>query len=452
MADPTIEPTEEPKDDTLGQDDMVWDPKKGGYVKKTISAGLYKKMQAADNKQLAVAAGAGAAGELAQFFVGLTTLNDPSVKAALRDKARLAAQIRKGPDLLTRGEKADYLDAGLAPAERAAERAEDTALKVAASTGNTGARNFMAATQGSRKDISDATLALKADIAGEDVRRGEVKKVSDEKARAGMDEVDAMMFDIRKTHLTEPIHRFLGSVAKGVGVILANQPGESFAAEVNAAREAELTSEQIERLLELSEGPFARRRVKNYMKEMGVSMPAKASGGSPEIDGEGTKSSVRKGLREAKEAARMTRDLSVGKGPVGTGTSEQGKSINEMTDAEAKAKALATSGPESEPDKWKKEADLKKTRQARLAPYSKSDMDPRVHGLRVAQAWNKGDYTYVYDREKNVWTTYKDNKKLDFEVTIDEAEASDDPNVRELYDLALREGLLIDRELSAGMV
>ena len=79
-------------------------------------------------------------------------------------------------------------------------------------------------------------------------------------------------------------------------------------------------------------------------------------------------------------------------------------------------------------------------------------MDPRVHGLRVAQAWNKGDYTYVYDREKNVWTTYKDNKKLDFEVTIDEAEASDDPNVRELYDLALREGLLIDRELSAGMV
>ena len=354
--------------------------------------------------------------------------------------------------MLTRGEKADYLDAGLAPAERAAERAEDTALKVAASTGNTGARNFMAATQGSRKDISDATLALKADIAGEDVRRGEVKKVSDEKARAGMDEVDAMMLDLRKTYVSEPIHKFLGSAAKAAGVILANQPGESFAAEVNAAREAELTSEQIERLLELSEGPFARRRVKNYMKEMGVSMPAKASGGSPEIDGEGTKSSVRKGLREAKEAAGMTRDPSVGKGPVGTGTSEQGKSINEMTDAEAKAKALATSGPESEPDKWKKEADLKKTRQDRLAPYSKSNFNPLDRSTDGDFAWDKGSETYVFDSQNKTWNVYKGGKKLDFEVTIDEAEASDDPNVRELYDLALREGLLIDRELSAGMV
>ena len=391
-------------------------------------------MQAADNKQLAVAAGAGAAGELAQFFVGLTTLNDPSVKAALRDKARLAAQIRKGPDLLTRGEKADYLDAGLAPAERAAERAEDTALKVAASTGNTGARNFMAATQGSRKDISDATLALKADIAGEDVRRGEVKKVSDEKARAGMNEVDAMMLDLRKTYVSEPIHKFLGSAAKAVGVILANQPGESFAAEVNAAREAELTSEQIERLLELSEGPFARRRVKNYMKEMGVSMPAKPTGGGPEIAGEGTEAAKR--MADAKEAARMTRDPSVGKGPVGTGTSEKDTDID-ATEEEIKASIKAD----------KRMGDVYQEVRDR-APgigggigdkgrlFQKRADDKYTYGLRA------GIWTVYTNTESGLKPLYKGETRELISWTMEEAKTHKNPNVRELHALAVEKGLV----------
>ena len=124
-----------------------------------------------------------------------------------------------------------------------------------------------------------------------------------------------------------------------------------------------------------------------------------------------------------------------------------------MTEEELKAAALG--GPEGETDRKRREreeaADLKARRISRTGAYTLSDMNPQVHGLPVAKSFDKGDYTYVYDVRKKVWTVYKDDKKLDFEVSIDKAKASDDPNVRELYDLALVNDLLLDEELSEGM-
>ena len=74
--------------------------------------------------------------------------------------------------------------------------------------------------------------------------------------------------------------------------------------------------------------------------------------------------------------------------------------------------------------------------------YTKPDL---ISGRTPPNSYEKGKYTYVYNEDERLWQAFEGNKKLDYELPIEEAAASNVPGEMELYALAAREGL-IDKE------
>ena len=196
----------ETKSEDEKKNPYVYDPKTGDYKLRTMSADLYKKQKAAQKKQATVAGIAGLGAELAQFAIGTSIFDDPTIKAAGRDKARLKAELEKGPDLLSEGEKQERRSAALAPIERQAEASQRRAEAILASTGQTGnIRSLLAAGDVAAGQVAQQQLETEAAIAAEDVRRGEVKEAKDEASRQRIDEIDAMMLELRNKYIREPL-------------------------------------------------------------------------------------------------------------------------------------------------------------------------------------------------------------------------------------------------------
>ena len=75
------ETEEKTKKDEVTGDELVFNPKTGKYVPKTMSAELYKQQKAAQTRQAAVAGAAGLGVEAVQFGIGATIFDDPAIKA-----------------------------------------------------------------------------------------------------------------------------------------------------------------------------------------------------------------------------------------------------------------------------------------------------------------------------------------------------------------------------------
>jgi len=440
----------ESKKDQVDTDTLVWDPnavradgKKGDYVKKYLSPELYRQAKAAERRQALIAGGTGLAAEGIQFAIGQSIFDDPSIKAAQADKARLAAQLRKDPDYLTRSEKAERRQAALAPVERRSEALQRRAEAIAASTGDVSVRSLLAAGETGIAQMRQQALDTEAQLAQEDITRMQLKEQQDEKARKGIAEVDAMMLELRNKYIREPLHKFIADAGKVAGTMMAYAPARNIDDQVAELRSRGVSEKEISKFLKLARRSGPRKTEKAFDAALGTLPPA--------ADAKNKELEMQRALEVADAAISKTR----GEREEATGPAikPKGKSIMDMTEEEIKAEIANL--PESEFDRKRREReeaeDLQGQRIIRTGAYTRSDMNPRVHGLRVAQSFDKGDYTYVYDLEKKVWTVYKDDKKLDFEVSLDEAKASDDPNVRELYDVALVNNLLLDEDLAESM-
>jgi len=268
MADAATETEEKAKTkkDQVTGDTLVWSEAKQDWVNKTMSPELYRQQKAAQTRQALVAGTAGLAAEGIQYGIGATIFGDPAIKAQGLEKARLAAELRKGPDYLTEAEKDARRVAALAPAERKAEAVQKRIEKIAASTGDFSARNFLAAGDAGIKQIAQQSLEVEADIAAEDVRRQQVKADQDIQTRKGIEEIDAMMLELRNKYIREPLHKFISDAGKLAGTLLAHAPGKTIDEQVGKLRAAKFDEKEISSFVKTFEGrPRAARKAADQL-------------------------------------------------------------------------------------------------------------------------------------------------------------------------------------------
>ena len=451
MAEET-ETTEVEKDeDTRDEDDYVLSG--GKYKPRRISADLYRQQKQAQARQATTAGGLALAGEVGQFFVGLSTMNDPTIKAARRDLARLEAKTRESGPLITEAEKMDMRQAAMAPVMRAQESLERKAQNIAAASGDASARTFLKAAKVGLGDVRQQALNVEAKISQEKVRRATARDERIERARGQADSIRAMMLDLRNTYVREPLHKFIGDAAKFTGTILANQPAPDIRSALKEAKEKGATNEQLNKIL-------SARNARQLDRVMGEILGTGQTADPKKVRGEGSRgrelSDAQKAIQEADDAAKMTRTE-----PPEPDQEEDVESTGldiDATEEEIKAQVDAKEGETDRAIRKRKEAEeerLRRGRQiSRTGAYSKSNFNPLNKTVGGDFAWNKGSYTYVFDPKNETWYVYRGREKIDYEVTLDEAEVSGDPNVRELYDLALVNNLStknVDRELAESM-
>tara|TARA_R100000231_G_scaffold50926_2_gene43073 strand:- start:12248 stop:13549 length:1302 start_codon:yes stop_codon:yes gene_type:complete len=424
---------EETKKDDLTGDDLVYSPEKDDYVPAKMSRKLYQQKKQAEARQAVTAGGLALAGEVGQFLVGLSVMDDPTVKSARRDLARLESETKKSGPTMSESEKNRYRESLNVPVQRAQQQLERKAQAIAASTGDQSAQTFLKAAESGLDRIRQQAMQTEAVIAKEQVRRDTERDLKIDKARKEADSIRAMFLDLRNTYQREPIHKFLGDAAKYVGTVAAYQPAPDFSAEIEAAREAGVSEQQLERLIDLSGGPFAKRRVNKYMSEIGVDMPAKKT---METEQE-KKLEMERQLEEADEAISMTREK-----PPTTVTEEpvEGESFDfEGATEEDARKAAGLEDPAVVEANRKRNAAI-------AALYTKSAELPEKGPL-----YQKGKYFYGY--KDGVWTVYPSRAAWAFDrpfqqagkpvqFSIEDAQKHPKKGVRELFILATEEGLI----------
>lgn len=262
------------KDDLTGED-LVYSPEKDDYVPAKMSRELYQQRKRAQSRQAVTAGGLALAGEVGQFLVGLSVMDDPTIKAARRDLARLEAETKKTGPTMSESEKNRYREALNVPVQRAQEQLERKAQAIAASTGDKSARTFLQAAESGLDRVRQQALQTESVIAKEQVRRDTERDIKIDKARQEADQIRAMFLDLRNTYVREPLHKFIGDAAKYVGTVAAYAPSPDFSAEFQAAEDANVTPQQMRRLRRMARGPFAEKRVRSYLEEIGVSTEAK---------------------------------------------------------------------------------------------------------------------------------------------------------------------------------
>ena len=274
---------EKTKKDEVTGDTLVWSEAERKYVNKTMSPELYKQQKAAQRKQVGTAAAAGLVAEGLQFGIGASVFGDPAIKAAGQEKARLAAELRKGPDYLTDAEKQARREAGLAPVQRKAEAVQRRAEKVAASTGDVSVRSLLAAGETGIAQIRQQALETEAGIAKEDLTRQQLKEQQDEKTRQGIEETDAMMLELRNKYIREPLHKFVASAGKAAGLMMAHAPARSIDDQIAELRKQGVSEEEIAKFTKLARRRGQRRTEKLFDEALGT-LPAAVEADSEELE------------------------------------------------------------------------------------------------------------------------------------------------------------------------
>ena len=497
MADP------ETNSETEKEDDFVFDPKTGDYKPRTISPELYKQQKKAQTRQATTAGIVGLGAELAQFAVGTSIFSDPTIKAAGQEKARLKAELEKGPDLLSESEKQERRSAALAPIERQAEAAQRRAEAVMASTGQTGnIRGLLAAGDVAAGQVAQQQLETEAAIAAEDVRRGDVKKAEDEETRARIDSIDAMMLDLRNKYIREPLHKFIADAGKVTGTLLAYAPARTIDNQVARLREAGVPEDKISEFVSYAEkNPGKNRKVfRDYLNrdysqdtttaEDTTAAPAAPTEPVPVMNWKDTSPGKYGGVEY-----RLGEDNKIRYNSPDTGREivvEPGtKAYEAIMEIRPEPEVPEAAEQALTPDQIKEKA-LEAQESAQLEQRVGETVDEAVPGTqseflfgedplaggpaqrnqqRVKEIYEKkqeggvfggplyqkGSYLYEYDKERGVWTVYtsrlayatrrpltKDGTKEGEPVqfTMQDAIKSNNSNVRELYDLAMVEGLV----------
>lgn len=453
--------------------DLIFDPKTGEYVPKTISPELFRQMKETERRKAVTAGVAGIVGEAAQIGLGATVFGDPAIKAAQREKARLAGEIAKGPDYMSEQEKADFVAASVAPAERQAEASRRQVQGIAAATGRFDAGTLLRSMDRSIPEITQATLKAKSAVAAQDVAAQQIKAEADERNRNRIASVDQMMLNLRNEFIREPLHSFISNAAKLTGTLMAYSPAATIDDEVERLREAKVPDDQISDFIKTfrrkpRKGAQAADELIAKMKGEGVEVEETKTPPKPEPVMNWTDPSSGKfggvEYRLGDDEKIRYKSPTTGKEIVVEKGTKAYDSIMEirpepkvpeepMTADELRAGAeesLATAKSERQAaDKAKADAEKAKA-DAAQAVYKQ--VTARVPGKQDALFRKEKDDGYAYGFKDNVWTVYQGrfpaqpvrrsgtNEPVTF--TIEEAKNSKNPNVRELYDLAVANNLI----------
>ena len=252
--------------DESTNDDLIYDPKSGGYVDKYKSRDLYEIEKAAQNRQALTAGAAGLVGSIAQYQIAKQVGADPAIKAMGQEQARLQAQISKEADLVSDEEAAARRDAALAGAKRRAEQNQRRAEAIAASTGDVSVQTLIKAGEAGIGRIAQAGLEADARIAAENVARDQLKAKQDAAARDRIAGIEKTKMDIRNK-LREKQGAIIQDLAEVVGLGLAYAPGDSIGEQIDDLREANVPDEEIAEIIKLAKkNPRkARKAIKEKM-------------------------------------------------------------------------------------------------------------------------------------------------------------------------------------------
>ena len=459
----------EKKDEITGED-LVYSEKEGDYVPRTMSSKLYKQKKKAQTRKAVTAGAAGLVGEGLQYAIGLGVLSDPAVQAAGQEKARLKAEIAKGPDLLTAAEKSERRQAALAPVERRAEAVQRRAEAVAASTGDVSVRTLLRSGETGIGQIRQQALKTEAQLAAEDVGREQLKKKQEQANRDRIASIDAMMLDLRNKYVREPLHKFIGSAGKYAGTLMAYAPAPTIDDEVERLRAAEVPDEEISEFVSLYEkkprkgkkaaeallSKYKKRKPDTDLVDEEVADPEKPeeikidfksadeywAGKQPE-DGTDFRTWARENHPEVKQGDKNAR-----LDPRGPLTSPAFKNawnkhgeeyLTEKAQAEVSTEEQKASVRERAIESSK--ANVQRSRQATLAKYDPEEGEDKT--------WSKLDkdgskMVYEFEPTDERWLAYRVDSRGKNQfggfISVEDAYKSKDPAKRELYDLALREG------------
>ena len=495
------ETKEETKKDEVTGDTLVWSEAERKYVNKTMSPELYKQQKKAQTRQAAIAGATGLAAEGLQFAIGQSVFNDPSVRAAQADKARLAAQIKKGPDYLSDAEKSERRQAALAPVERRAEALQRRSEAIAASTGDVSVRSLLASGEAGIAQMRQQALETEAGIAKEDLTRQQLKEQQDEKDRQGIAEVDAMMLELRNKYIREPLHKFIADAGKVTGTLMAYAPAKTIDSQIERLKKLEVPPEKIAEFSKLAgKNPRAARKMfreligKKESEDTGETttedVAAEAAPAEP-VPAMSWKDDATSGKYAGVEyrlgeddKIRFTSPTTKKEVVVEPGTAAYKSIMDIRPEPQIPEQELTAEQIKEQAVELQESAQLEKRvgetmeealprtqaeflfgedplaggpaerNQKRVKDIYEQTQSGGVLGKDSGPLYKKGSYFYEYDKERSEWTVYtsqmgyatrspmmtKDGKPVQFGMP--EAMNSTNNNVRELYDLAIAEGLV----------
>ena len=441
MADPT-----DKQPDLFGDD--FFSRSEDAYLPYKMDRATYEARKR-DRHAAAVATfGFGIAGELGQFLIGQSTFNDPVIKNSIKELGELDAKADAPVKGLSATEKDAFRKAAFAPVQRIHDRRMDMAKNIAASVGDNSAEAFLAASRGLAADAADKSVAIEAKIAQIDLTEKDQERAQKEKAKMAAKSIRAMLLKLREERVREPLSQLIGNAAARLGQVAATAPGKDFSAEMKIAVDEGADVDDIMELQKMQRGLFPRARMRKKIKEI---IKEEVDKDPQFIAGEGSEARQRaedqKAFEDAEEAtdlSRFARGAVEGRTPeVDTVTEEPeafdfGIDDSEMTEAQRREMA-GLEGDISERER----SELMRAAMGATYQYQKSDL---ITGRTQPNSYEKDNYTYVYNKEKRVWTVFEGNKKLDYELPIEEAKNSIVPGELELYQLAVRDGLYDEDE------
>ena len=250
MATTTKNTDKTNESDKFDSDSLIFDTKSNQYVPERITPELQRQMQATTARRTAVAGGVGLGLEALQFALGGQVMRDPAVLAAQQEKAAAKARIAKGPDYLTRQQKADYVDVATNQAKQQAAANRRAVQSAAAATGKFDVDTLLAGAEDSVRQVGLAALDAKAAAEAQDVAMAEIKARQDEKDRGIIGSVEQMMFNLRNKRRQEQSDLLVGAGKLG-GAILAEAPVASIDDEVQRLRDANVPPEEISKFIKV---------------------------------------------------------------------------------------------------------------------------------------------------------------------------------------------------------
>ena len=448
--------SDEEIDALTDEEDLVFAtrPKKA-MSKAQLSRKLYNQQQRSAMGDTAAVVGVGLLTSALDAKVRADAMNDPSVKAAESEIARLQAVTQQEAPKMSEAAKNEMRAALLAPVQAAQSQAERKAQNIAASMGQGSAKQFLDVAEVEIDRLAAQAAKAEAMIAEEEVRLDELNEKKIAQARSDLAPLRKAMFGLRNAMVREPKAQFIRDVGQGISKLISTRAAPDFSFEIERARERGATTEQLETLIEMSNQPFAKRRIEKYMKEIGVfgeqagEIPADKRGrempSPPEAESETATEATTEGAEpvdvEPVDVVGMTDEAAAEEAGV--------RSPGERAEAEAEEARKAAETEEIrknlEADKARRAAETERI----VSMYTLTSELPRVGTL-----YKKGNYFYGYNEQAGVWTVYPSKAAFFFQrpstnrqgepitFTIDQVKNDPRGEVKELYTLAEAEGLI----------
>ena len=445
----TTEPTDKSPDDVEKTDDEIDDEdlkfatrSPSGMTKKQLSNKMQKQRNLSGLTDAAIVGGAGVLGEVIKMNVLADAMNDPSVKAAEREIARLEAITEEDAPEMSLDEQQAIRNTASNQIKRLNEENRRNAQSIAASMGQSNAATFLALSDAEIDRLTSDLFKAEAEIGKEKTRRTETHEAKVDAARKALQPLKRDMYALRNELERKPKIEVANAILGGGVDTLAAAPRPDFEDEIQRARENGATDEQIEKLIKMSRGLFAGPRIKAYMKKIGVYGDQK-----PEIPPDKQGRQLPKPPPEEEETGSDTPTTEAGS-PEAPPPPPPPTTTEQVAGTEFPSQIYDYASVSSVSPGAQGKGRLYRMR-SKASAYGKDDPTTKV---------NEGQFSqYVFEFSnygpggEPVWAVYNNNPMMTpvkrsgtdqpLFFTVSQAKDSTNPIIKDLYSVGLKEGL-----------